>query len=220
MVDVKNGNVHQKTQHVRLKNYDGVKGQGKETAMWCRVNRGHYCYIPSLTFISRTLKIQFSLLTLLLLFLRMWIQIKLPIIITTLCRDICFLFSLKKKTDSGRRQRIVSHADGPFVWLPWSLWGLLPTDVFLVTKQPSDGEVCHWRKWHCPRLQHDLDCRSVDESRKRACWVWFTGQENNVLSRCAWPVWPIGLIEMTLQFGIFGSVLEIKTEWTNWGIVF
>lgn len=65
MVDVKNGNVHQKTQHVRLKNYDGVKGQGKETAMWCRVNRGHYCYIPSLTFISRTLKIQFSLLTLL-----------------------------------------------------------------------------------------------------------------------------------------------------------
>lgn len=27
----------------------------------------------------------------------MWIQIKLPIIITTLCRDICFLFSLKKK---------------------------------------------------------------------------------------------------------------------------
>ena len=33
MVDVKNGNVHQKTQDVRLKNYDGVKGQGKETAM-------------------------------------------------------------------------------------------------------------------------------------------------------------------------------------------
>ena len=27
-------------------------------------------------------------------------------------------FFLKKKTDSGRRQRIVSHADGPFVWLP------------------------------------------------------------------------------------------------------
>lgn len=27
-------------------------------------------------------------------------------------------FFFKKKPDSGRRQRIVSHADGPFVWLP------------------------------------------------------------------------------------------------------
>ena len=161
---------------------------------------------------------RFSLLTTLLL-LQMWIQIKSPIIITTLCRDIwclCFL------PDSRRRQHVVSHADGPFVWPPWTLWRLLPTDDFLATKQPSDGQVCHWRKRHCPGLQHDLDFRSVDESCTPACWVWFLGQGNNSVT------YLFDLHDLCDSLTCRGSHCDsrsfalsckMKRKWTDWEVV-